>query len=79
MKGPISDHQVEMLTSLAKAGQEVYVWRPDDLDEAGKILAGRWYHDVAGRCLYTERERWTPGSLWTVDGCRADQTAQMRL
>ncbi len=85
MKGAVSDHQRECLTSLAKAGQEVYLWRPDDLEEAGKVLAGRWRYDDGtrgggGPYLYTERDAlWTPASLWTVAGCRADQAAQMRL
>ena len=78
-KGPVSDAQVAMLTAIAKAGQEVYCLRPSDLDEVGKILAGRWRYDPARACLYTEREEWQPRSLWTVAGCRADQAAQMRL
>lgn len=79
-KGAISDAQIATLTSLAKAGQEVYLWRPSDLDEAGRVLANRWTYDPVGRCLYTARDAiWTPRSLWTVEGCRADQAAQMRL
>lgn len=80
MKGPVSDHQIATLTSLAKAGQEVYLWRPDDLEEAGRVLANRWVYDHRLPGLYTARDpMWCPRSLWTVNGCRADQAAQMRL
>ena len=71
-KGPISDHQVRVLTGLAKAGAEVYLWKPSDLDEVGKILTAR--------CApWDAKPFWQPGSLWTVAGCRADQAAQVLL
>jgi hypothetical protein len=80
MKGTVSEHQRECLTSLAKAGQEVYLWRPDDLDEAARVLAGRWRFDPQQSVLWTERDQpWQPASLWLPAGCRADQAAQMRL
>jgi hypothetical protein len=80
MKGAVSEHQVAMLTSLAKAGNEVFLWRPDDLDEAARVLAGHWVFDAARGVLWTERDQpWQPASLWLPAGCRADQAVQMRL
>ena len=80
-KGPISDHQVRVLTGLAKAGAEVYLWRPSDLDEVGKVLSGRWHWrftsgDWSGQLANGTHDYatvWTPGSLWLPAGHRADQ------
>lgn len=47
-KGKPTDYQIETLTALAKAGAEVYLWRPDDLDEVGQILSRRWLFDPEG-------------------------------
>lgn len=51
--GLLSADQVEVLESLRAAGQQAYVWRPSDLDEAHRVLACR-----AGPIgLQTEGER----------------------
>lgn len=73
--GKLSDAQVGWLTALARAGAEVYVWRPADLDEAARVLAGRWtLEQRLERTVYLQREgeRWVPSSLWLPSGCRAD-------
>jgi hypothetical protein len=57
--GP-TPNQVEWLDGLAKAGAEVYLWRPGDLDEIGEILSMRGRPD-----------RYF-GSRWLLDG-RADR------
>lgn len=73
-KGVISGHQVRWLTGLAKAGCEVYVWRPEDLDEAGRVLGKRWIWDGTLHQLHTPGSSpWRPGSLWLPAGCRADE------
>jgi hypothetical protein len=38
--GKTSPEQDDVIASLRAAGQEVYVWRPSDLDEALRILKG---------------------------------------
>ena len=38
--GKPTPEQVEVLASLEKAGQEVYLWRPSDLETAKAILQG---------------------------------------
>jgi hypothetical protein len=37
--GRLRPAQHRILTSLRRAGQEVYLWRPDDLDDARRVLA----------------------------------------
>lgn len=39
--GVVSAAQREVLLSLRVAGQEVHVWRPDDLDAAREVLSAR--------------------------------------
>lgn len=74
-KGKISDRQVDVLSGLAKAGAEVYLWRPNDLDEIGHVMAGRWTWDPVARLLVgDDRRSWLPGSLWLPAGQRADET-----
>ena len=38
--GKPTPEQIEVLASLGKAGQEVYLWRPSDLEAAKVILQG---------------------------------------
>jgi hypothetical protein len=71
--------QQDWLTGLARAGAEVYLWRPSDLDEIGRILSTRFaWLGASGRLVPLRADRgrptvgWTPGSLWTRDGRRAD-------
>lgn len=39
-RGRLTDGQREVLGSLLGAGQEVYVWRPSELDEVQACLSG---------------------------------------
>ena len=39
--GKLSDSQKEWITALERAGVEVYVWRPRDLDQIAEILRRR--------------------------------------
>lgn len=67
-KGKPTDRQREVLTALAKAGAEVYLWRPSDLDEIGQILSSRWsFHNG---WLSSQTRMWSPRSLWMPSGCR---------
>lgn len=77
-KGPVSDTQREWLTGLAKAQAEVYLWRPSDLEEIGRVLSTRWRFVAAGAfpSLWIDRDGWTPGSLWLPSGHRNDQHVQ---
>lgn len=85
-KGKPSEEQVGWLDALARAGGEVYLWRPRDLDEAARVLSGRWELSAGGTVapgrwllrrervggVTSTRERWTPGSLWLPGIGRAD-------
>ena len=55
--------QVEWLDGLAKAGAEVYVIRPSDLEEFARVLSHRgrpdWVPSFAWR-----PELWTPADCW---------------
>lgn len=39
-RGRLSAAQREWIEALRAAGQEVYVWRPDDFDEIERVLRG---------------------------------------
>lgn len=39
-KGKPTPEQIEVMASLEAAGQEVYLWRPSDLDVAHRVLRG---------------------------------------
>lgn len=71
-----TDAQADWLTALATAGVEVYLWRPSDLDEASKVLSSRAEFEQVGQRLRHRDGWWTPGSLWTPDGCRHDQRTE---
>ncbi len=56
-KGVLTPAQIEWLNGLARAGAEVYVWRPSDLDEIAQILTMK-SQPFPGRipnCAWTER------------------------
>lgn len=84
--GKATAEQIEWLNALAKAGQECYLWRPSDLDEIGRILAGRCRFlprgdrtkpasaDETPLLAPAGRDAWTPGSLWIPDHGRYDGT-----
>lgn len=65
--GKPTDGQIEWLDGLARAGAEVYLWRPADLDEIARILT-RHYGDLTGL-----RSLWIPGIG------RADTQEQQQL
>lgn len=71
--------QVEWLDSLARAGCEVYLWRPSDLEELGRILSKRWRLDrLSGFLSGTEADTsWRPKSLWIAGAGRADRPANL--
>lgn len=73
-----TERQIHVLTGLAAAGAEVYLWRPSDLDEIGQVLGSRAEWKAPTRylagCLSSRTLGiWTPGSLWLPTGHRADQ------
>jgi hypothetical protein len=70
---PISDFQKAWLDGLSRAGGEVYLWRPSDLDEAAKILGRRWTFvpwdpadPMMPPSLWAKAgdASWSPGSIW---------------
>lgn len=81
-KGKPSDYQVETLTALAKAGAEVYLWRPDDLEEIGLILGRRWRFDPHGEMpaeldylpvlSFVDGSYLRPNCAWIATGGRRD-------
>lgn len=72
-----TDEQVKWLDGLATAGAEVYLWRPRDLDEVGRILSKRWNYvqhgQYPGPHLVGEAfAHWTPDCLWIAgEGTRS--------
>ncbi len=66
--------QIEWLDKLAAAGGEVYLWRPSDLDEVGRVLAGRWRYDPVMRDLRHGTEVLLPGSMWIAGQGRRDSS-----
>ena len=70
--GKATEAQAQVLTELAKAGAEVYLWRPSDLDEVGKILATRWRWYYESRSLAGAGSEWRPSSIWMPTGGRWD-------
>lgn len=72
--GKPSERQVEWLDGLAKAGAEVYLWTPGDLDEIAKVLSKRWSfaNEALGILAAGLLGTWTPASLWIAGDGRAD-------
>lgn len=81
---PTND-QVMWLDKLAKAGGEVYLWRPSDLEEIALVLSKRWTYALAHgshgeqglgktneRSGYVDGPIWVPRSLWIPGVGRAD-------
>ncbi len=64
--------QAEWLDRLAAAGGEVYLWLPSDLEEAGRILAGRWRYDPVLHDLRKGTEQLLPASMWLPGQGRRD-------
>jgi len=77
--------QIGWLDQLARAGAEVYLWRPSDLDEIARILGKRWGHGHTDggtnvTFLFAPGEQpFRPRSLWIPGAGRADTTEQQTL
>jgi hypothetical protein len=65
-KGKPTDSQIEWLDALANAGQEVYLWRPSDLEEIGRILSSQ------------VRPDWAVCSFWMM-GSRVDEMRDLTV
>ena len=84
-KAKPTDLQVEWLDRLARAGGEVYLWRPTDLDEVTRIMGRRWRFvpfrpaeasDFGSSVPYlvaTGEADFVPASLWIPGLGRADE------
>lgn len=83
-KAKPTDTQIVWLDRLARAGGEVYLWRPSDLDEIGKILSGRpsfacWLEGALGESgrpphlVRGLKGPWVPRSIWVPGRGRADE------
>lgn len=66
--GKVSDAQQQWLDALAGAGQEVYLWRPSDLEEVGLVLSRRWrFHKEDHYLTFATLDAdgtLEPGSMW---------------
>lgn len=78
--GRLSALQRGWLDLLAYAGGEVYLWRPDDLEEIGRVLS-QSYTFIPARAVGQDRTppylvvpggSWTPGSMWIEGKGRRD-------
>ena len=83
-----SPAQIEWLDRLARAGAEVYLWRPSDLDEIARVLSLRnvvFSFFGAMRPAYLDdgsgvpSHWWTPSSLWIPGVGRHDSTHQLEV
>jgi hypothetical protein len=68
--------QVEWLDKLARAGGEVYLWRPSDLTEIGLVLGTRWVYEDGSLTrsgpVHPELQAFEPASLWIPGHGRRD-------
>jgi len=68
--------QIEWLDRLARAGGEVYLWRPSDLEEIGLVLGNRWaFIDgalVRGGPVHPDLRAFEPRSAWIHGHGRRD-------
>lgn len=82
-----TDSQRQWLDRLARAGGEVYLWRPSDLDEIARVLSRPWQFQGWSRRLSLSEghgsenasDWWTPKSLWMPGIGRLDSHAQQTL
>jgi hypothetical protein len=75
--GKPSDRQREILTGIARAGGECYLWRPSDLDEIATVLAKRWrFEGDRLRDARGDDAILVPRSLWLPAGHRNDEQRQ---
>ena len=49
--GKVSQAQQKWIDALRACGQEVYVWRPSDFEEAAEILKGFKREEIGGSAL----------------------------
>jgi hypothetical protein len=70
--------QVDWLDRLARAGGEVYLWRPSDLDEAGIVLGTRWVYD-RDLHLLNRGSDFYPASMWLPGIGRRDSRPQLAV
>jgi hypothetical protein len=80
--GRLTAKQRDWLDLITYAGGEVYVWRPDDLEEIGRVLS-QSYTFIAARAVGQDRTppylvvpggNWTPGSMWINGKGRRDES-----
>lgn len=74
--GRLSTRQIDWLNKLAAADVEVYLWKPDDLDEIATVLDKRWKFEKAldgRRILKSELTSYAPRSLWVSGVGRVDE------
>jgi hypothetical protein len=78
--GKLTAAQSGWLTALARAGAEVYLWRPSDTSEIDVILGRRQKFfpdgnasDDGGLLFGRSVAPWFPKSLWLPDGGRRDK------
>ena len=79
MKGKPTEDQIDWLNGITRAGGEAYLWRPSDLDEAGRVLSKRWVflpRPAEGGRLHDGETYWVPGSIWVCDRGRYDSIAR---
>lgn len=74
--GKPTEEQVKWLTGLARAGSEVYLVRPSDMEEISRVFARRWSWKP-WTLTYHRRddpnETWQPDCLWLPSGYRKDE------
>lgn len=85
-KGATSEYQQDVLTRLARAGAEVYLWHPGDEQEIGEILGRRWVFAPAASSTaapfdadleepilsFVDGSHLAPASAWLKSGARRD-------
>lgn len=68
-----SERQVAFMTGMAKAGAEVYLWKPSDYGEACNVLGARaTFNAQAGTLTSPTLGTWKPRSMWLPGGGRRD-------
>lgn len=75
----LKPRQIEFLTGMARAGAEVYVWRPSDYDEATRVLGMRGTFNPLDGSVRTATAELRPRSLWLPSGHRRDDETQLQL
>ncbi len=71
-KNTPSESQIHFMTGIAKAGGEVYLWKPSDVDEAVRVLGSRAVFNAEAGSLTGWDFKWKPKSLWLPAGARRE-------